>query len=154
MKCSRCGATAVINMRQHRLRLCADHFLDWFLSMTQRTIEKHRMFTPADRILVAVSGGKDSLALWDVLLRLGYQAEGLYIGLGIDEDPRHSAGVPDYSAESLVMCHQFVATHHPDAVLHTVDLEHEYGLALPAWPAPAGAAGASPAPCAASSSAT
>ena len=29
-----------------------------------------------DRILVAVSGGKDSLALWDVLLDLGYDADG------------------------------------------------------------------------------
>ena len=42
------------------------------------------MFTKEDRILVAVSGGKDSLALWDVLRRQGYQADGLYIDLGID----------------------------------------------------------------------
>ncbi len=131
MKCSKCGGTAVINMRQHRLRLCADDFLDWFLSITQRTIEKHRMFTPDDKVLIAVSGGKDSLALWDVLLRLGYQAEGLYIGLGIDEDPGGSAGGLNYSAESLAMCRQFVAAHHPDTVLHTVDLEREYGRTLP-----------------------
>jgi uncharacterized protein (TIGR00269 family) len=131
LKCSKCGGTAVINMRQHRLRLCADHFLDWFRSMTQRTIEKHGMFTPADRVLVAVSGGKDSLALWDVLLRLGYQAEGLYIGLGINEAPRGSIAGIEYSTKSLEMCRQFVATHHPDAVLHTVDIEREYGQTLP-----------------------
>jgi uncharacterized protein (TIGR00269 family) len=124
LKCSKCGGTAVINMRQHRLRLCADHFLEWFLSMIQRTIEKHRMFTPADKALVAVSGGKDSLALWDALLRLGYQAEGLYIGLGIDEGIR-------YSAKSLAMCREFVSIHHPDAVLHTVDLECEYDQTIP-----------------------
>ncbi len=35
-------------------------------------------------ILVAVSGGKDSLALWDVLHDLGYQTKGLHLGLGID----------------------------------------------------------------------
>jgi tRNA(Ile)-lysidine synthase TilS/MesJ len=34
----------------------------------QRTIEKYRMFTHTDRVLVAVSGGKDSLSLWDILL--------------------------------------------------------------------------------------
>jgi len=34
-------------------------------------------------VLVAVSGGKDSLAVWDLLVRLGYRADGLYIGLGI-----------------------------------------------------------------------
>ena len=124
MKCSRCGGTAVINMRQHRLRLCAPHFVEWFVSMTQRTIEKHSMFDPDNRILVAVSGGKDSLALWDVLLRLGYQAEGMYISLGIDEDL-------GYSDASLVMCRQFVSAHHPKAVLHVVDVEKEYGQSIP-----------------------
>ena len=43
------------------------------------------MLEPSDRILVAVSGGKDSLALWDILLELGYRADGLYLGLGIGE---------------------------------------------------------------------
>ena len=32
-----------------------------------------------------VSGGKDSLGVWDLLLELGYEADGLYIGLGIGE---------------------------------------------------------------------
>ena len=36
-----------------------------------------------ERVLVAVSGGKDSLALWDVLVELGYDTTGLYLGLGI-----------------------------------------------------------------------
>jgi uncharacterized protein (TIGR00269 family) len=124
MKCSKCGGTAVINMRQHRLRLCGTHFLEWFVTTTQRAIEKYGMFGPDDRVLVAVSGGKDSLALWDVLLRLGYQAEGMYIGLGIDE------GIA-YSAKSLEMCHRFVAEHHPAAVLHVVDIGPEYGQTLP-----------------------
>ncbi len=124
MKCSRCGGLAVINMRQHRLRLCADHFLEWFLRMTQRAIETYRMFTAGDRVLVAVSGGKDSLALWDALLRLGYRAEGMYIGLGIDE------GI-GYSARSLEFCRRFVAEHHPQAVLHVVDLTEEYGQGIP-----------------------
>ena len=124
MKCSRCGGIAVINMRQHRLRLCDNHFVEWFVSMTQRTIQKHKMFDLADKVLVAVSGGKDSLALWDVLLRLDYQAEGMYISLGIDE------GL-GYSDASLAMCRQFVSAHHPEAVLHVVNVEAEYGQSIP-----------------------
>jgi uncharacterized protein (TIGR00269 family) len=115
---------AVINLRQHRLRLCADHFVEWFAIMTQRSIEQYRMFTPDDRVLVAVSGGKDSLALWDVLLRSGYRTEGMYIGLGIDE------GI-GYSGASLDKCHKFMTEHHPAAVLRVVDVEHEYGRGIP-----------------------
>ena len=43
------------------------------------------MIAPGERVLVAVSGGKDSLALWDLLLDLGYEADGLYLGLGIGD---------------------------------------------------------------------
>lgn len=124
MKCSKCGGLAVINMRQHRLRLCESHFLEWFVAVTQRSIEKFAMFTPDDRVLVAVSGGKDSLALWDVLLKSGHRAEGLYIGLGIDEEL-------GYSAKSLEMCRKFVAEHHPGAVLHVLDVGCEYGQTVP-----------------------
>lgn len=124
MKCSKCGGLAVINMRQHRLRLCAEHLIEWFVGITQRTIETYRMFNESDKVLVAVSGGKDSLALWDVLLQLGYQAEGMYIGLGIDE------GLA-YSQKSLEMCRQFVQEHRPGAVLHVVDLAVQYGSGIP-----------------------
>ena len=55
------------------------------------------MIQPGERLLVAVSGGKDSLAVWDLLLELGYEADGLYLGLGIGE----------YSDESGVYARDF-----------------------------------------------
>jgi uncharacterized protein (TIGR00269 family) len=124
MKCSKCGGTAVINMRQHRLRLCAEHMVEWFVTTTQRTIDTFGMFGPDDQVLVAVSGGKDSLALWDVLLRLGYQAQGMYIDLGIDEQI-------GYSHRSLEKCRKFVQEHQPGAVLQVVDIGEEYGQTIP-----------------------
>jgi len=42
------------------------------------------MFALGDRVLVAVSGGKDSLALWDLLQRLGHRTAGLHLDLGIE----------------------------------------------------------------------
>ena len=84
MRCRICGAPAVINMRQHKLSLCAEHYPPWLIRQTARAIHKYRMFTAEERVLVAVSGGKDSLTLWDVLLKLGYQVDGMYIDLGID----------------------------------------------------------------------
>src|SRR5438876_912251 len=77
VKCRTCGQVAVINMRHHKLALCGEHYLEWLPAQVQRFVEKQKLFTPHDRLLVAVSGGKDSLSLWDILLRLGYQAAGL-----------------------------------------------------------------------------
>ena len=122
MKCKKCGGVAVINMRHHRLALCADHFVEWFVSYTQRAIEKYRMFGSDDQLLVAVSGGKDSLALWDVLSQLGYRADGLYIGLGIGGDD-------GYSAASQLKAEAFAEAR--GLTLHVVDVKQTYGESIP-----------------------
>ncbi len=123
MKCRKCGRPAVFNMRQHKLALCEVHYPEWFGAQAQRAIEKYHMFTFDDRVLVAVSGGKDSLALWDVLLQSGYQAEGLYVDLGIDDGE-------GYSAASREKVEQFAAQR-PGARFTVVDLRAEYGETLP-----------------------
>ena len=48
------------------------------------------MFSRKDKILVAVSGGKDSMALWYILVKLGYNADGLFIKLGHDYQVNHT----------------------------------------------------------------
>ncbi len=122
MKCRKCGGKAAVNMRQHKLALCKEHYLEWLPEQTERFIRKYQMFTRDERILVAVSGGKDSLALWDILIRLGYQADGLYIGLGI------ATPLP-YSAESHRLAQKFADEHH--LRLHVVDVEQSYGYSIP-----------------------
>jgi uncharacterized protein (TIGR00269 family) len=122
MKCRRCNRTAVINMRQHKLALCADHYLEWFSQQTQRFIQKYHMFDPSERILVAVSGGKDSLAVWDLLHRLGYQVDGLYINLGINHQT-------DYSLSSMRKAEGFA--HRWGLHLMLVDVANEEGASIP-----------------------
>jgi uncharacterized protein (TIGR00269 family) len=122
MKCRKCGTKAAFNMRQHRLALCRKHYLDWILEQTQRFIEKYRMFGKQDRVLVAVSGGKDSLSLWDILARLGYQVDGLYIGLGIDGDS-------GYSEESQHLSQEFADQ--SELHLQVVSVQQTYGETIP-----------------------
>lgn len=122
MKCRKCGRQAVFNMRRHKLALCDEHYLEWFPEQVERTIRQYKMFTRDDKVLVAVSGGKDSLALWDVLLGLEYKAEGLYIGLGID-------GGFGYSDLSLGKIEGFMATR-PGTVLHKADIPATYGESI------------------------
>ncbi|MDD2920919.1 MAG: ATP-binding protein [Anaerolineales bacterium] len=122
MKCRKCGNKASIHMRQHKLALCKEHYLDWIPEQTERFIKKYQMFARDEKILVAVSGGKDSLSLWDILARLGYQADGLYLALGIDE------GI-NYSHESQRLSQKFADEH--NLKLHVVDIEKEYGKNIP-----------------------
>lgn len=122
MRCRKCQQKAVINMRQHKLALCKEHYPLWIQEQTERFIHKYEMFNPAERILVAVSGGKDSLSLWDILWQLGYQADGLYIGLGID-------GGIGYSDESRRLSQAFADQR--NLRLHIVDVPQEYEKTIP-----------------------
>ena len=119
MKCRRCKAPAVVELRRHNAAFCADCFLRHVREQVKRAIDGHDMFEPSDRILVAVSGGKDSLALWDILLELGYRADGLYLGLGIGE----------YSERSHRIASAFALER--DAHLVEVDLARDYGFDVP-----------------------
>lgn len=83
-KCSRCRARATIRMPQHHAIFCVDCFQHYFRTAVKRAMKRFPL--PAGTpILVAVSGGKDSLALWHVLNDLGYLTRGVHIDLGIDD---------------------------------------------------------------------
>ncbi len=122
MRCQKCGEKAVINMRQHKLSLCKTHYLDWVPEQVERAIKRYRMFTHQERLLIAVSGGKDSLSLWDILFRLGYSADGLYIGLGID-------GGVNYSENSLG--YAFAFAQERNLLLHVKDIKANFGESVP-----------------------
>jgi uncharacterized protein (TIGR00269 family) len=119
MKCRRCRAPAIVEIRRHNAAFCRDCFVRHVHEQVKRAIEHFDMLGPRDRVLVAVSGGKDSLALWDVLLELGYRADGLYLGLGIG----------GYSTRSGELVRAFAAEH--DVHLIEVDLERKYGFDVP-----------------------
>lgn len=84
MKCIRCKKEAEVELKSHNAAFCRDCFLHFFENQVVKAIKTYEMFEKDDKILVAVSGGKDSLTLWNVLLDLGYDVDGLFINLGID----------------------------------------------------------------------
>jgi uncharacterized protein (TIGR00269 family) len=109
----------VIDLRRHNANFCSEHFLRFAREQVARAIDDFEMLEPGDRVLVAVSGGKDSLAVWDILRALGYDADGLYIGLGIGE----------YSAASHGYARRFADER--GWPLIEVDLREEYGYDIP-----------------------
>lgn len=119
MKCKRCKGKAEVQMRQHNASFCRTCFVFVFQRQVQRTIEREAMFSPQEEILVAVSGGKDSLALWDALIVLGYRTTGMHLALDIGAYSRTSTEKTEAFARARGLR------------LITVPLEEE-GLTIPA----------------------
>jgi len=94
-KCSKCGSKAVIKIPYARMNLCDRHFIEYFEGRVAATIGKYGLLKEGESVLVAVSGGKDSVALLSALtvvapkLRLKVMPLHMHLGLG------------EYSDESL-----------------------------------------------------
>ena len=119
MKCRVCRGKAVIQLRRHRANFCREHFIDHVRRQVQRTIHDFDMFGKEERLVLGVSGGKDSLALWDILTHLGYAVDGVYLHLGIGE----------YSSDSLRFSQEFAESR--GLILKIVDLPDQYDFSVP-----------------------
>ncbi len=118
MKCKRCGKQAVVALPSHHTGFCPECFDVFVLRQVERGIKAHKQLAPDDRILVALSGGKDSLALMHLLHRLGYDVTGLHVDLGI----------PDSSEASRASVVRFCEERGYRYIVHELASE---GLAIP-----------------------
>ncbi len=116
MKCKVCRGPAAVDVRRHNASFCRDHFLEHVRNQVARTIKEFRMFGPENRLLIAVSEGKDSLALWDILLDLGYDTTGLYLDLGIGS----------YSARSKDAADRFARAREAKLVVRSLTEQHGF----------------------------
>jgi tRNA-5-methyluridine54 2-sulfurtransferase len=118
-KCRRCGERAKVEVPRANAAFCGDCFLGYVRNQVRKAIDDHQMFTREERLLVCVSGGKDSLALWDMLLEMGYDATGFHIVLWTGEE---------YASESREMCEKFAADR--GAKLTVTDLKADEGFTI------------------------
>jgi uncharacterized protein (TIGR00269 family) len=129
MKCKICREKAVAELPQHRMALCHPCYLDWFPGYAKKTIKKFKMLDPGDRILVAISGGKDSGALWRVLVDLGYAADAMIIDLGIGDRADEGLEGEGYSSNSTAYAREQAAGLGRD--LWVIDLREHLGRSVP-----------------------
>jgi len=122
MNCTKCKTKAAIKLSRHHAAFCKTCFNGFVHEQVAKAIKSQKMFGKDDRILVAVSGGKDSLALWDILLKLRYKADALYVNLGIGK----------YSEQSQEKVRRFAdAVASPlSSTLHTHTVEQEEGAGI------------------------
>ena len=122
-RCRFCGREAWLVVRQANLPLCREHFASWFERRVERTMRRYKMVRPGERVLVAVSGGKDSLVLLAVLAELsepmGFQLEAITLDLGIEGYSASSVETAAEAARALGVEH------------HVISIKDRYGFTLP-----------------------
>lgn len=66
--CTKCGnPKVIINRKQSGQSLCEECFIESIRRKAIKTIKKEKLLEKGDKVLVALSGGKDSVTLLDIL---------------------------------------------------------------------------------------
>ncbi len=102
-KCSYCNNSVLIQRKYSGENLCQQCFVNNIEKNVNNTISKYRMLNPNDKIIVGLSGGKDSIALLYNLNKIQkkvYQSEPI-IALIIDE------GIKNYRENSIKKAKEF-----------------------------------------------
>lgn len=101
MKCYRCDNEAAYSRKYSGENLCSKCFSSSIIRKTAKTISKFKMIKNGDLVCVAVSGGKDSLALLHILDKMSKTHNFQIKVITIDE------GIPGYRNEALEIIKSF-----------------------------------------------
>ena len=110
------------------MKYCSSCFVSYVYKKVVRTVRYYRMFERGDRVVLAVSGGKDSVVLADIMGRLGRRLRWVeFVGVTVDEGIRTPAG--DYRAEALSLARSVLEKY---SIPHRVYTYKElFGATLP-----------------------
>ena len=101
MKCDRCENLAVYTRKYSGEKLCSKCFSNSIVRKTAKTISKYNMIQHNELVAVAVSGGKDSLALLKIINEMASTHNFQIKAITIDE------GIPGYRNEALEIVEKF-----------------------------------------------
>ncbi len=84
-RCAFCSRPAVVYLRYARLPLCEKHFKEYIEKRVAKTLERYQLVKSGERVVAAVSGGKDSVTMAATLAKIvgSDRLLLLYIDLGI-----------------------------------------------------------------------
>jgi len=101
MICDNCQNPAAYTRKYSNQKLCSTCFSKSIVRKTAKTISKYNMIQYNELVAVAVSGGKDSLALLKIIHEMAATHHFRIIAITIDE------GIPGYRNEALDIVENF-----------------------------------------------
>ena len=101
MNCNRCENKAIYSRKYSGENLCSHCFSNSIVRKTAKTISKYNMIKNNELVAVAVSGGKDSLALLKIIHNMALSHNFRIKAITIDE------GIPGYRNEALEIVKNF-----------------------------------------------
>ena len=104
MICDKCKKQATYSRKYSGENFCSECFSNSIFRKSARTISKYKMIKNNELVCVAVSGGKDSLVLLDILNKMSETHNFRIFAITIDE------GIPGYRDEALDIVQNFCAT--------------------------------------------
>lgn len=120
MQCSSCSKKAIY--KNQGKSYCKDHFLNYFERKVFRTIRKFDLMKHEDKICVATSGGKDSLAVLYMTMLYCKKYNIDFFALNIDE------GIEDYRAHTIKDLKSFCEKY--NIPYHIVSFKEKFGFTL------------------------
>ena len=128
MKCDKCENEAAYVRKYSGQSLCSVCFSNSILRKTAKTISKYKMIKNDELVCVAVSGGKDSLALLHILNQMAKSHNFRIKAITIDE------GIPGYRDEALKIvedyCGKLGVKHHVYSYKDLFELSLDEALEL------------------------
>jgi uncharacterized protein (TIGR00269 family) len=123
-KCSYCQNKAIIQRKYSGENLCSDCFQKNIEKIVYKTISKYKMLKPKDKIIVALSGGKDSISLLYNLNKIQKRTHDSnpVVALTIDE------GIKDYRENSIKKAKEFCNKH--DIEHNIISFKDKIGITL------------------------
>lgn len=118
-KCSRCEKNkAVIHLRYMDEKHCENCFTHLYEKRVRKTIRKHEMINKEDKIALAISGGKDSMAMAHIISKLHKNT----VLITIDE------GIQNYRDKSIKKVKNFAKEKNIE--LHIYPIEKQYNVSI------------------------
>ncbi|NPA23963.1 MAG: adenine nucleotide alpha hydrolase family protein [Crenarchaeota archaeon] len=85
-RCTFCNEEAIYIVKHRKLRLCREHFIDYVKTEVENTIYRFEMLKNVKKLLIAVSGGKDSVTMLHILHQICRELGTEILGLTIDTE--------------------------------------------------------------------